>query len=90
MTGYATTPKFQKIGLSGESAKWKLDTRIERMISVHACQKGHGGRAAGEEGRHATNMRLTHFQLRKLEATKYTIRKQRAYCRSASLDLMES
>ena len=34
MEGYATLPKFQKIGLSGESTNWKLDTRTERMIST--------------------------------------------------------
>ena len=33
VTGYAIPAKFQKMGFSGQSWNWKLDTRVERTIS---------------------------------------------------------
>ncbi len=54
MTGYATPPKFQNIGLSGESARWKVDTRINKTISDdHDGQKE--GLAIDGKGRCATH-----------------------------------
>ena len=48
MTGYATPAKFQTIGLSGESANLKFDTRMERTISgEHGSQKA--GRVRREQ-----------------------------------------